>query len=277
MDAIRRKRSNDGAVSLRRNELEEQLAELRDQEAELVRAIELVIADEKSQKLSTEVSLPLMSEKPTAELKDYEMKAKLVTEAKKRRAKAFWGDVRKVVNALKNVKALNSVFGVPVRETPWGSVPKHFERYRTVIAQPMDLRTIKGKLGDDEHSQQYTAPHEVVHDIQLIVENCNKFNTGAQNEQVRRLAENLGQQFERRWREGAFEQRWQKELAQQQLELEVCPLLEGLAHAHGLQEADVAVGAGHATKFRFVTGAARSSDCSKRRGGRESSLLRELH
>jgi hypothetical protein len=221
MDAIRRKRSNDGAVSLRRNELEEQLAELRDQEAELMRAIELVIADEKTQKPSIELSLPALGEKPTAELKDYELKAKLVGEARKRRVKAFWGDVRKVVNALKNVKALNSVFGVPVKETPWGSVPKHYESYRAVISQPMDLRTIKGKLGDDEQSQQYTAPHEVVHDIQLIVENCNKFNSGAQNEQVRRLAESLGQQFERRWREGAFEQKWQKELAQQARELEV--------------------------------------------------------
>lgn len=220
--AIRRKRSHDGQASLRRVELEEQLAELRDQEAELVRAIELVVADEKTQKLSTEQSLPLLGEKLTAEPKDYDLKMKLVGESKKRRAKTFWGEVRRVINALKNIKNLNSVFGVPVKETLWGSVPKHYEHYLSVISKPMDLRTIKGKLGDDEHGVQYTAPHEVADDIRLIAENCNKFNTGAQNEAVRKIAENLLQQFERKWRENSFEERWQKELAQQQHEAEVC-------------------------------------------------------
>ena len=69
----------------------------------------------------------------------------------------------------------------------------------------MDLRTIKSKLGDDEHELQYTAPHEVADDIRLIAENCNKFNTGPQNEGVRKLAENLLQMFEKKWREHAFE------------------------------------------------------------------------
>ena len=220
--AIRKKRSHDGQASLRRAELEEQLAELRDQEAELVRAIDLVVADEKAQKLSAEQSLPLLGEKWTAEPKDYDLKMKLVGESKRRRAKAFWGEVRKVINALKSIKNLNGVFGVPVQETQWGKVPKHFEHYRSVISKPMDLSTIKSKLGDEDHGQQYTSPHEVADDIRLVAENCNKFNTGPQNEGVRKLAENLLQMFEKKWREHAFEERWQKELAQQQLEGEVC-------------------------------------------------------
>ena len=220
--AIRRKRSHDGQASLRRAELEEQLAELRDQEAELVRAIELVVADEKAQKLSVGQSVPLLGEKLTAEPKDYDLKVKLVGESKKRRSRAFWVDVRKVINALNNIRNLNRVFGVPVHETKWGKEPKHYEHYCSVISKPMDLRTIKSKLGDDEHELQYTAPHEVADDIRLIAENCNKFNTGPQNEGVRKLGENLLQMFEKKWREHAFEGRWQKERAQQQLEVEVC-------------------------------------------------------
>lgn len=218
---IRRKRSHDGQASLRVADLQEQLAELRDQEAELVRAIELVVADEKAQKLSTEPS-HLIGDKLTAELKDYDLREKMVGENKRRRAKTFWGEVRRVITALKNVKNLNSVFGVPVQETPWGSVPKHYEHYLSVISKPMDLRTIKTKLGDDEHGPRYTAPHEVADDIRLIADNCNKFNTGAQNEAVRKIAETLLQQFDKKWRENLFEERWQKELAQQQLEAEVC-------------------------------------------------------
>jgi Bromodomain len=219
--AIRRKRSHDGQASLRRAELEEQLAELRDQEAELIRAIELVVADEKAQKISADPSLPPLGEILTAEPKDYELKVKLVGENKRRRAKTFWGEVRKVITALKNVKNLNSVFGVPVSETLWGSVPKHYEHYLSVISRPMDLRTIKNKLGDDERGVKYTSPQDVADDIRLIADNCNKFNTGAQNEAVRKIAENLLQQFERKWRENAIEERWQKELAQQQLEAQV--------------------------------------------------------
>lgn len=220
--AIRRKRSHDGQASLRRAELEEQLAELRDQEAELVRAIELVVADEKAQKLSAEPNLPLLGEKMTAEPKDYDLRLKLVGENRRRRAKTFWGDIRRVITALKNVKNLNSVFGIPVQETPWGKhSPKHIEHYLSVISTPMDLRTVKTKLGDDENGQQYSSPHEVAADIRLIADNCTKFNTGAQNEGVRKLAENLLQQFDRKWRENSFEERWQKELVEQQHEDEV--------------------------------------------------------
>jgi hypothetical protein len=219
--AIRRKRSHDGQASLRRAELEEQLAELRDQEAELLRAIELVVADEKAQKPSVEPCLPLLGEKLTAEPKDYDFRVKLVGDNRRRRAKAIWGEIRRVITALKNVKNV-SVFAVPVSETQWGSVPKHYEHYLSVISKPMDLRTIKSKLGDDEHGRQYTSPQEVADDVRLIADNCNKFNTGAQNEAVRKIAENLLQQFDRKWRENGFEERWQKELAQRQLETEVC-------------------------------------------------------
>lgn len=216
--AIRKKRSNEGS---RRAELEAQLAELRDQEAELVRAIELVLEYETTGKGIGDVVAPTLTERPTAEEKDYELKLRHVTEAHKRRNKLFWIDVRKVITSLLSHKSVKSVFGVSVKDTPWGSVPKNWEQYTNVISKPMDLNTIKHKLGDDDHSPQYKSPHEVAEDVRLIVENCLTFNSDPQNEPVRKIADQLNQMFDKKWRDGAFEQRWQKDRAQEQMDYEV--------------------------------------------------------
>lgn len=217
--AIRKKRSNEGS---RRSELEAQLAELRDQEAELVRAIELVLEYESTGKGIGDLGTPILTERPTAEEKDYELKLKHVTEAHKRRNKLFWTDVRKVITSLLGHKPVKSVFGVSVRETPWGIVAKNWEQYTSIISKPMDLNTIKQKLGDEDRSPQYKSPHEVAEDVRLIVDNCLTFNSDPQNEPVRKIADQLNQMFDRKWRDGAFEQRWQKDRAQEQMDYEVC-------------------------------------------------------
>jgi hypothetical protein len=222
---IRKKRTNDGVQNSRRTELEEQLAELRDQESELARAIELLQAQTKGQKPGFDSFSPLTGPRPTAEMRDYEMKQRQVRENQRRRGRAFWTDIRKLIGALRNHKHLSLVFGVPVRETQWGSVPQNWERYRQVVSRPIDLRTIKSKLGDDENSLQYTAPHEVVEDIHLIIDNCNTFNSGPAGEGVRKMADQLQQLFEKKWHDGAFERRWQQELARQKVEHEVRSLL----------------------------------------------------
>lgn len=217
--AIRKKRSNEGA---RRSDLEAQLAELRDQEAELMRAIELVTEYESTGRGIGDVGAPIVAERPTAEEKDYDLKLKHVTEAHRRRIKVFWTDVRKVITSLLALKPIRSVFGVSVRETPWGIVPKNWEQYTAIISKPMDLNTIKQKLGDEDRAPDYKSPHEVAEDVRLIVDNCLTFNSDPQNEPVRKIAEQLNQMFDKKWRDGAFEQRWQKDKAQEQMDYEVC-------------------------------------------------------
>jgi hypothetical protein len=206
--------------------LEETLAALRDQEAVLKRTIELVqagLVGLKSQPQQADAQVPNSQPRPTAEPKDYELRLRQVQEEQKRRAKAFWGDIRKLVASLKSNKSISQLFGAPVRSTPWGAVPAHWESYCKVVSEPMDLGTVKTMLGDDESRRQYKSPKDVKRHIQLIVDNARTFNEIplVGTPQVLEFATNLEQAFHKKWHDGAFESRWQSDLARQKLEEEV--------------------------------------------------------
>jgi hypothetical protein len=224
MDSVRKKRSQDGAGTSRRQELEETLAALRDQEAVVKRTIELVqagLVGLKSQPQQADTQVPNSQPRPTAEPKDYDVRSRRVQEEQKRRAKTFWGEIRKLVASLKNQRTINAVFGAPVRSYPWGSVPANWELYCKVVSEPMDLGTVKTMLGEDDSRRQYKSPKEVKKHIQLIIDNARAFNKN-DGSQVLGVAASLEQAFQKKWHDGAFESRWQSDVARQKLEEEVC-------------------------------------------------------
>ena len=224
MDAVRKKRSQDGAGPSRRQELEETLAALRDQEAVVKRTIELLQAGAVGTKPqagdSTAAAAVGGQPRPTAEPRDYEQRLRQVTEEQKRRAKAFWGDVRKLLTNLRANKQVLAVFGLPVRSTPWGGVPANWDLYCQSVSEPMDLGTVRAMLGEDESKRQYQSPEEVKNHIQLIVANARAFNKNP-SDPVLPVAGSLEQMFAKKWQDGQFETRWRLETARRQVENEV--------------------------------------------------------
>ena len=226
MDAVRKKRSQDGAGPSRRQELEETLAALRDQEAVVKRTIELLQAGAVGTKpqagdgTAAAAAAVGGQPRPTAEPRDYEQRLRQVTEEQKRRAKAFWGDVRKLLTNLRANKQVLAVFGLPVRSTPWGGVPANWDLYCQSVSEPMDLGTVRAMLGEDESKRQYQSPEEVKNHIQLIVANARAFNKNP-SDPVLPVAGSLEQMFAKKWQDGQFETRWRLETARRQVENEV--------------------------------------------------------
>lgn len=218
---VRKKRSQDGAGP-RRQELEETLAALRDQEAVVKRTIELLQAGAVGPKSQAGDGAAAAGgqPRPTAEPRDYEQRLRQVTEEQRRRAKAFWSEVRKLLTNLRANKQVLAVFGLPVRSTPWGGVPANWDLYCQSVSDPMDLGTVRSMLGDDETKRQYTSPEEVKRDIQLIVANARAFNKNP-SDPVLPVAASLEQMFARKWQEGNFETRWRLEVARRHAENEV--------------------------------------------------------
>jgi hypothetical protein len=223
MESVRKKRSNDGVAQSRRQELEDLLAVLRDQETVLTRTIELVqaaaVPGNKAQKHQLGTQHGSAPSRPTAEPKDFEMRQRHIRDDQKRRAKVLWTELRKMVKHLKAKGSVKIVFGAPVRTTAWGAIPENWEKYCAVISEPMDIGTIQARLGEDENRRQYKSPMELHADFKLIVDNARVAKVHAQ---VLDAATELEQAFSEKWREGKYEYKWNTELALQKLEAQVC-------------------------------------------------------
>ena len=62
--------------------------------------------------------------------------------------------------------------------------------YDTIISNPMDLKTIQGKLNKEE----YNSIYDIIKDINLMFSNCVKYN-GKQNE-VSEYSNRINEQFQ---------------------------------------------------------------------------------
>lgn len=218
MSDIRPKRSSDELPTNRRQELEEQLAALRDQETVLTRTIELVQAQiaaankGASGPLGRTASLPA---RPTADLKDYEARCRQVREEQKRRSKQLWTELRRLVRGIKSVATYMNCFGKPVRETQWGMLDANWAHYRSVIQEPMDLRTVWERLGDDESKRTYSSPSEALRDLRLIHQNAQQYRGHAS---VTEAANQLESALNSKWRAAQLDEKWATEQQRQQRE-----------------------------------------------------------
>jgi Bromodomain len=220
MDAVRPKRSSDDAPSSRRQELEDTLAALRDQETVLTRAIELVeasvTAENKGQKVQPGQS-GVVGARPTAEPKDYENRQRQVREDQKRRQKLLWGEIRRFVKNL-NKKKYQVMFGQPVRTSAWGQIEANWQKYKAQVEHPMDLGTIISSLGEDDSRRSYKDPTETHAHLRLVSENAIKFQALAE---IVEAARELAKTVESKWAENGFDQKWAIEQAREKVEAQV--------------------------------------------------------
>lgn len=233
MDAVRKKRSEDGQAQTRRMELEQQLAALRDQEAVLLRQIELLKARsagpaQKAPKLDQLVPTP--PKRLQVEPKDYDEKLAQVKADQEQRITAYWRELRKTVSAVANSKSTKTWFDTPVLESTYAT-PSFIEQYTAVIKHPMDFRTIMGKLGKDDSQRQYKHPDEVANDVRLIVSNCELYNGSASTVPVASAARTLQKTWESKWQSDpdGLKPRWEAEMLRQQAEKEELRDLEKAA------------------------------------------------
>ncbi|KAH9300996.1 hypothetical protein KI387_012579 [Taxus chinensis] len=66
--------------------------------------------------------------------------------------------------------------------------------YHTVILNPMDLGTVRSKLGDNK----YSGPREFADDVELVFNNAIKYNPSGS--EYHRVAENLLEHFQFQWK-----------------------------------------------------------------------------
>jgi hypothetical protein len=103
---------------------------------------------------------------------------------------------RDVIVATMKHKASRLLFNQPVD-------PALFPEYRKVVAHPMDLGTILGRLREGEASGwqrcAYGSPAEVAADVALIWANCDAFNCTPADAPTRAMAAEVRGAFERKW------------------------------------------------------------------------------
>eukprot|EP01017_Pseudomicrothorax_dubius_P039571 TRINITY_DN6089_c0_g1_i10.p1 TRINITY_DN6089_c0_g1~~TRINITY_DN6089_c0_g1_i10.p1 ORF type:complete len:114 (+),score=20.58 TRINITY_DN6089_c0_g1_i10:38-379(+) len=83
--------------------------------------------------------------------------------------------------------------GAEVFRVPVDPVAFDLPDYHMLIKKPMDFGTIKGKL----ENQSYQNPEEFSSDVELVFENCRKYNSP--DTKLYQLAERLEQRFQALW------------------------------------------------------------------------------
>jgi Bromodomain len=224
MDAVRPKRSNEEAApASRRQELENELAALRDQETVLARTIELVKAEKagsKGQK-SKQSQSTAAGLRPTADAKDYEIKQRAVRDDQTRRNKQLWSEIRKLVRSLLSKQGYKASFGQPVRSLSWGQIPQNWALYCSKVSEPMDLGTVLSNVGTDEGKRRYTSVEEAKRDLQRISDNARKANI---HPDIVRLAGDLEQAWHTEWAKHGIDQSVAADKVKQEIEAQVRPM-----------------------------------------------------
>jgi Bromodomain len=195
-------------------ELEEQIADLRRKEGVVARHLA---------RLGHQAAPPATagSGPPAPRLSPYEQRIKQIKDNQALRLKNYWNDVRKEIRKLLKMNLVAQWFGTPVRNSDWGRDPVNWEHYSSKVAEPMDLTTIRDRLGEDDSSNRYSDPHEVMRDVRLIVSNCETFNVGDAGELPRKTSRTLQGVWERRWQPedlSGLAYRWRELQAQTQEE-----------------------------------------------------------
>jgi hypothetical protein len=98
----------------------------------------------------------------------------------------MWKTILHILQSIKRKRKQARWFLEPVKT-------KVVPDYYAFIRQPMDLRTVEGKI----KNRSYNNPIEYRDDMRLIWKNCRKYNpTGVQ---VRKAGDSLSEYFEKKW------------------------------------------------------------------------------
>jgi hypothetical protein len=186
-------------------ELEEKIAKLRQQEAVVTRHLN---------RLGQQAAPPAIAKPATAlQLGPYEILVAELRENQSKRLRGYWSDVRKEIRKLLKMGLVNQWFGMPVKDSPWGQDPKNWQAYSSKVPHPMDLSTIRQRLGETGDDNQYVSPEDVTADVRLIVSNCELFNVGDSGDPVRKVSRTLQATWERRWQptdSSGLQYRWRQ-------------------------------------------------------------------
>ena len=177
-------------------ELEQKIAKLRRQEAVVTRHLDRLGAQQHKRAAPPALA---PSSPPAPALDPYDARLAELRDNQARRLRAFWSDVRKEVRKLLKMGLVNQWFGIPVRESAWGQDARNWATYTAKVAHPMDLSTIRDRLGETDAENRYASPEQVTEDVRRIVRNCEVFNVGDSGDPVRKVSRTLQATWERRW------------------------------------------------------------------------------
>jgi hypothetical protein len=110
-----------------------------------------------------------------------------------------------VLALVMRLKTSKLLFNEPVDPVALG-----LDDYLDKVKQPMDFGTIMGRLQAGEKtgwkSSHYQAPADVLSDVSLVFDNCLTYNDGDQDAVTRDLAEEVRDNFRKRWTEAGLSQ-----------------------------------------------------------------------
>jgi Bromodomain len=105
---------------------------------------------------------------------------------------------RKVVKDVLKNKSARALFGEPVDTSV-------HHTYCKVIKKPMDLGTILSRLTAGENGSRgrdkglYKTVKEVLRDVNLVWNNCLEYNCQPEDQETRKLCNEVRKQFESKW------------------------------------------------------------------------------
>lgn len=176
----------------RKRSLEQELELVRNQKAEVLRAIQQIAKKQKT-------GLPMRSVPMT-----YEAKMQVERRRHAEELKRIWGSCLSIVKDLLKNAQVRQWFGEPVHADK-------FPDYYNVIKEPRDLGTIKGQLERREFKDVY----EFISDARLCWENCRRYNPLGTH--VRKIGDTASDSFEKKLIQRRIEEFWQAEIRRHNL------------------------------------------------------------
>ncbi len=194
----------------RKRAMEAELAAIRQQKAEVLRAIAGVA---KRQRTGGPPS--------RAVAHSAEQKLEAAKRAHRAEVQRVWSGATKILQELLKNQSTRIYFGEPVRRDL-------FPRYYEVIADPRDLGSAKRAAEEGRYADVYALRD----DVRLCFENCRAFN--APGDAVRKIGDAASDQFEQKWAARGVEAAWeaahrQHALAVARLEAEAKSLPDKIA------------------------------------------------
>lgn len=192
----------------RKKALESELEVIRQQKANVLRAIQQI-----AKKQKTGEPHPANLQASVELRKDAENRHHAESKRK------VWSQCLKIINEILKNNSTRMYFGEPVHRDKY---PGYYE----TIKNPRDLGTIKKQLEGQTH---FKTVYEFRDDVRLCFENCRAFNPPGH--QVRNIGDSASNSFEKKWETQQIESKWESEIqrhekALKRLELEAKSLPE---------------------------------------------------
>jgi hypothetical protein len=176
----------------RKRALEQELELIRNQKAEVLRAIQQIAKKQKT-------GQPLKSTPMTHEAK-VEAERRFHAEQMKR----IWGNCMTIIRDLLKNTNTRLYFGEPVHRDK-------FPGYYETIKEPRDLGTVRTHIERNEFKDIYAF----LADVRLCFENCRQYNPVGHP--VRKFGDAASDSFERKWKAKRIEDDWEAEIRRHNL------------------------------------------------------------